>query len=322
MAGKPGPIWTEINNDLVAADNFVFLKDAAKAALLIWAIRYPSGNLPPLKQLARDLAKDGPKAFTLLRNLEVSGFVATTPNGSRAIVSGWARTHKTSASRVAKFRERTAAHCNVTMGANVTSLETPIVTLHSPPGGVDCNVSCNVSETPPKSQKEIPLRNPLRKTPNSKDEFGVGARSRATPTEPSPFTRVLWQEIGEVPEKWLHTAAAERQRIGLEPVDMAMVAANFTDTYGPQLVNRKTRTEWQGQFNKFTRREFAGNSNGKSSGKPRQIDELQRIIEREQRGERAASAGEILEDGDRFFDRPDDLCLPGEAWREHGGTRQ
>ena len=33
MAGKPGPIWTEINNDLVAADNFVFLKDAAKAAL-------------------------------------------------------------------------------------------------------------------------------------------------------------------------------------------------------------------------------------------------------------------------------------------------
>lgn len=315
MAGKPGPIWTEINNDLVAADNFVFLKDAAKAALLIWAIRYPSGNLPPLKQLARDLAKDGPKAFALLGNLKGAGFVMTSPNGSLALVSGWARAHKTSASRVAKFRERTAAHCNVTMDQNVTSPETPVVTLHSD----QSNVSGNVSETPPDFQKEIPLRNPLRKTPNSKDEFGVSARDRAPHTPTDPLRRVLWQEIGQVPEGWLRLAAQERQRIGLEPVDMAMVAANFTDTYGPQLVNRKTRTEWQGQFNKFTRREFAGNSNGKSSGKSRQIDELARIIEREQR---AASGGEIHEDGDRFFDRPDDLCLPGEAWREHGSARQ
>jgi hypothetical protein len=319
MAGKPGPIWTEINNDLVAADNFVFLKDAAKAALLIWAIRYPSGNLPPLKQLARDLAKDGAKAFTLLRNLEVSGFVLTTPNGSRAIVGGIARAHKTSASRVAKFRERTAGHCNVTIGATEGVSETPIVTLHSPPGNADCNVSSNVSETPPKSQKEIPLRNPLRKTPNSKDEFGVSARDRAPPPKPSPFTRVLWQEIGQVPEDWQRKAAAERQRLGYEPVDMAMVAANFADTYGPQLVNRRTSTEWQGQFNKFTRREFAGKPNGTASGKSRQIDELARIIEREQR---AVSGGEILQDGDGFFDRSNDLCLPGETWREHGGTRQ
>lgn len=315
MARTPGPIWTEINNDLVAADNFVFLKDAAKAALLIWAIRYPSGNLPPLKQLARDLAKDGAKAFSLISNLKGAGFVLTSPNGSLSIVAGWARPHKTSASRVAKYRERTAGYCNVTLGENVTSRETPIVTLHSG----ESNVSGNVSETPPKSQKEIPLRNPLRKTPNSEDEFGVSARERATPTKNSPFTRVLWQEIGEVPDDWQRKAAAERQRLGYEPVDMALVAANFADTYGPQLVNRKTRTEWQGQFNKFTRREFAGNHNGKSSGKPRQIDELQRIIEREQR---AASTGEILEDGDRFFDRPDDLCLPGEAWREHGSARQ
>lgn len=319
MARTPGPIWTEINNDLVAADNFVFLKDAAKAALLIWAIRYPSGNLPPLKQLARDLAKDGAKAFSLISNLKGAGFVLTSPNGSLSIVAGWARPHKTSASRVAKYRERTAGYCNVTIGGTEGVSETPIVTLHNPPGNADCNVSSNVSETPPKSQKEIPLRNPLRKTPNSKDEFGVSARERAPHTPTDPLRRVLWQEIGQVPEGWLRLAAQERQRIGLEPVDMALVAANFADTYGPQLVNRKTRTEWQGQFNKFTRREFAGNSNGKASGKPRQIDELQRIIEREQR---AASAGEILEDGDRFFDRPDDLCLPGEAWREHGSARQ
>ena len=315
MARTPGPVWVEINSEIVRSPDFVCLADATKAAWVTWAILYPAGDLGPLPLLAAAVLKTPAKTLALLHALQKTGFVERSPNGKLTLTAGWVRPHKGSASRMSKMRAGAKGHCDVTMAANVTS--------HTPSHSGDCDVTMGVTSgvtvTSPKPQKEIPLRNPLRKTPNSEDEFGVHARSRATPTEPSPFVRVLWQEIGEVPEKWLHHAAAERLRIGLEPVDMALVAANFTDTYGPQLVNRKTRTEWQGQFNKFTRREFAGKPNGTASGKSRQIDELARIIEREQR---AVSGGEILQDGDGFFDRANDLCLPGEAWREHGGTRQ
>lgn len=318
MARTPGPVWVEINSEIVRSPDFVCLPVATKAAWHTWALLYPVGDLPPLPLLAAAILTSQAKTFALLNALQTTGFVERSPNGKLTLTAGWARPHKGSASRMSKMRAAAKGNCDVTIETNVTS--------HWVPNGGDSDVTMSVTSdvtvTSPKSQNKIPLRNPLNKTPNSKDEFGVGARSRATPTEPSPFARVLWQEIGEVPEKWLHTAAAERQRIGLEPVDMAMVAANFNDTYGPQLVNRKTRTEWQGQFNKFTRREFAGTRNGKSSGKPRQIDELQRIIEREQRGQRAASTGEILQDGDSFFDRPDDLRLPGETWGFDGSARQ
>ena len=276
MARTPGPVWTEINNDLVGADSFVFLKDAAKAALLIWAIRYPSGNLPLLKQLARDLAKDGPKAFALLGNLKGAGFVSTSPNGSLALVSGWARAHKTSASRVAKFRERTAAHCNVTMSDTEAVSETSIVTLQSE----QSNVSGNVSETPPEFQKEIPLRNPLRKTTNSKDEF-VDARERADPTKLPVGGRWNWPEGAEVPEAWRERAAKELERLGHPEIDMRAVCLDFSGHYCSD-PNPKTYTEWQQKFFKWIRNEKRKwrTTNG-ARNRSEQLEQLARIIERD-----------------------------------------
>lgn len=312
MSRKPGPIWVEVNSELARSPDFVCLKDEVKSAYLLWALQHPDGALPGNERLALAIGKSKAAVFKIVRALQVSGFLTLSPGGKYALADGWVRKHKTSAARVAKYRARVGGDCNVTMATDETPIVTSHVTLHTP----ECNVTSNVSEP---LQKEIPLRNPLRKTPNPEVGFGVSARERATPTKTSPIDRVLWREIGSVPEGWLRVAAQERQRIGLEPVDMALVAANFADTYGPQLVNRKTRSEWQGQFNKFTRREFAGKPNGTASGKSRQIDELARIIEREKR---AASGGEILQDGDGIFDRENDLRLPREAWREHGGTRQ
>jgi len=306
-----------MNSELVRSVGFVCLKDDAKAAFVMWALSYPTGDLPPIDVLCGVIGKSKAKAFTLFNTLRLAGFADHTPNGKLMLAGGWVREHKTSAIRVAKHRAKFPANCNVTKAGDVTSHVTPNVTLQRGRGGGVSNVSCNATET---LQKEISPTPPLRKTtPNPEEGFGVSARERAPHTENNPLRRVLWREIGSVPDAWLRSAAQDRHRRGLEPVDMALVAADFTDTYGPQLVNPKTRSEWQGQFNKFTRRDFGRKPNGTPSGKSRQIDELARIIEREQR---SVSGGEILQDGDGFPDRPDDLRLPGEAWREHGSARQ
>lgn len=315
MARTPGPIWTEINNDLISADNFVFLKDAAKAALLTWAILYPSGNLPPLKQLARDLAKDGSKAFALLGNLKGAGFVATSPNGSLSIVPGWARKHKGSASRMAKMRAGAKANCDVTIDHNVTSH----TASHRADSDVTMSVTSDVTVTSPKSQKEIPLRNPLRKTPTSKDEVGVSARERAPHTGKSLLSRDYWPEGRPVPDSWLRTAEMRRRMRSCPPIDMGLCAEKFTIHYGAQQNQARTETEWQAQFLKFALSEKAQTNGFNHGTKSRQVDELARIIARESG---AALDGEILQNGDGFPDRPDDFGLPGEAWREHGSTRQ
>lgn len=279
MTRKAGPPWVEINSALAHSLDFICLKDEVKASYLLWALRYPSGDLPATyTELGRVIGKPGLKAKAIVDFLRLGGLVDVSPNGKMSLTAGWVREHKTSAKRVAKFREKLSAQCNVTK-ASETPPGTPNVTLHVTLQS-DAEKRFNgVSET---LQKEVSPTPPLRKTtPNPEVGFGVSARERATPTKTDPLQRVLWSEIGSVPDGWLRSAAQQREQYGLEPVDMALVAADFLDTYGPQLVNPKTRAEWQGQFNKFARRQFAGKPNGHA---PSQVDQCRAVIAREQAG--------------------------------------
>lgn len=260
MSRTPGPGWTEINNALALDPGFVCLKGDVKGAFLLWALRYQDGPLPPPDQLGVAMGATKAKAFETLVLLHRAGFVGQTPNGKFQLATGSVRPHKTSAARMAKSRSKAQEVNGHAVESNVTLPVTPIVTSHRASQSDDCNVASDAIVT---SQKEIPLRNPLRKTPNPEEGFGVSARSRAPhPQETNDLQRVLWSEIGSVPEDWLRIAAQQRAVHGLEPVDMALAAADFHDTYVHQPVNRKTRGEWQGQFNKFVRRQFVGKPNG------------------------------------------------------------
>jgi hypothetical protein len=119
-----------------------------------------------------------------------------------------------------------------------------------------------VSETPPEAE-----------TDTEADQKQIRAEERAVraspPTEPvlPPEPKKLgkrehWPQGGVVPEPWLRGAEAERRRLGLPPVDMAVVGVKFANFHIAKANQPRTQTEWQAAFNNFALDERLGKSNG------------------------------------------------------------
>ena len=243
---KPGPIWVEVNSELARSPDFVCLKDEVKSAYLLWALQHPDGALPGNERLALAIGKSKAAVFKIVRALQVSGFLTLSPGGKYALAEGWVRKHKTSAARMAKMRGLREGECDVTKTDNVTSHVTPIVTSHSP----ECNVTSDVTVT---SQKEIPLRNPLRKTSTNPANAGSveGARERAAASGKSLISRDYWPEGAAVPPSWQALARQKRAILGMPEVDVAVVAEKFSLHHSAAQNQPRTWGEWQAQFIKF-----------------------------------------------------------------------
>ena len=265
MSRKPGPAWAELNSELVRSVEFVCLKDETKAAFFMWALSYPSGDLPPVQVLAGIIGKSRSKTDSIFEALRVAGFADKTPNGKLMLAGGWVREHKTSALRVAKHRSK-LPECNVTITHDVT----PNVTSQSGLGNVSSNATATL-------QKEFPPTPPLRKTtPSSEDELGVGTR----PLKTGLLNRDYWSLGREIPASWLKNGAQKRDQLGLEPVDMAVLASTFSAHYASLQNQPRTHSEWGALFIKWSVKERSGNLNG-SRNRPTQFEQFAAIIRRE-----------------------------------------
>jgi len=249
MSKKPGPRYIELNSAIADSFTFVCLKDDVKAAFFLWALRWPEGDLPSDAHLGEALGKSKDKAFAIKALLLRSGFIAQTPGGKYMLAGGWARWHKTSTARSTKHRaEKINGNATATLDA------TPIATLQS---ALQCaaddassNGDCNVAST---LQKEIPLRNPLRKTSTNPANAGSveGARERAAPSGKSLISRDYWPKDAAVPPSWQALARQKRAILGMPEVDVAVVAEKFSLHHGATQNQPRTWGEWQVKFLNF-----------------------------------------------------------------------
>lgn len=245
MSKKPGPRYIELNSAIADSFTFVCLKDDVKAAFFLWALRWPEGDLPSDAHLGEALGKSKDKAFAIKALLLRSGFIAQTPGGKYMLAGGWARWHKTSTARSTKHRAEKV---------NSNAIATPIATLQSvlqcAADDASSNAHCNVAST---LQKEIPLRNPLRKTSTNPANAGSveGARERAAPSGKSLISKDYWQEGAIVPPSWQALARQKRAIFGMPEVDVAVVAEKFSQHHAAARNQPRTMTEWQAQFIKF-----------------------------------------------------------------------
>lgn len=255
MSKKPGPRYIELNSAIADSFTFVCLKDDVKAAFFLWALRWPEGDLPSDAHLGEALGKSKDRAFAIKALLLRSGFIAQTPGGKYMLAGGWARWHKTSTARSTKHRAEKV---------NGNAIATPIATLQSAlQWAVDdasSNGDCNVAST---LQKEIPLRNPLRKTSTNPANAGSveGARERAALSGKSLISRDYWPKDAAVPPSWQALARQKRAILGMPEVDVAVVAEKFSLHHSATQNQPRTWGEWQAQFIKF-----ALDERGKSHG--------------------------------------------------------
>lgn len=140
----------------------------------------------------------------------------------------------------------------------------------------------SVGEAP---EKHVPVQeeegNGIREGKGKGERASAPLSPNASPSssKPNVAKREHWPEGGIVPEPWLRGAEAERRRLGLPPVDMAVVGVKFANFHIAKANQPRTQTEWQAAFNNFALDEKIGKSNGSpASGQHGQPSRVTRIV--------------------------------------------
>lgn len=117
---------------------------------------------------------------------------------------------------------------------------------------------------------------PAQEGKGVKEREGKGGRASApltreasSPSKPE-LNRELWPPSQPVPESWILGAEAERRRLGKPSIDLAVVAAKFTNHFGAAGNQRRTATEWEAKWMNFALDESKGKSNASGQSGPSQ----------------------------------------------------